>query len=149
VLLRTVWAYQAITITIVCLSLTGTSQGLAACSLMSEPGYVIYSACGSFWVPMIIMTMFYARIYRTASRASAAVRRGFIPAGDVTARSSTSRSSRFFGRNQSPLSPSKSETCIALRVHRGGSLVQFHIHSRKNRETKTKKKKDEEEDKQE
>jgi len=52
----------------------GTAEELAVCALMSEPGYVIYSACGSFWVPMIIMVMFYARIYRTASRASAAVR---------------------------------------------------------------------------
>ena len=94
----------------------GTAEAPAVCALTSEPGYVIYSACGSFWVPMIIMVMFYARIYRTASRASAAVRRGFIHAADVTGHST----SRFFGHNQT-LSPSKSENCIALRVHRGGA----------------------------
>ena len=98
--------------------LGSASDGFEVCALTSDPGYVIYSACGSFWVPMIIMMMFYARIYRTASRASAAVRRGFIPAGDVHA-SSSSSSSRFFGHSRS-LTPSRSESCIALRVHRGG-----------------------------
>ena len=34
-----------------------TSDGFAVCALTSDPGYVIYSACGSFWVPMIIMMM--------------------------------------------------------------------------------------------
>ena len=115
----------------------GTAAGFAVCALTSEPGYVIYSACGSFWVPMIIMMMsvmmtmvmmfimmmFYARIYRTASRASAAVRRGFIAAADVNA------SSRSLGQKQSPLLPSSSENCIALRVHRDAAdSIQFEFH---------------------
>jgi len=103
------------------------SEGFAVCALMSDTGYVVYSACGSFWVPMVIMMMvirvimfimmmFYARIYRTASRASAAVRRGFIPAADVNT------SSHILGHKES-LSPSRSESCIALRVHRGGAAA--------------------------
>jgi len=76
-------------------------------------------------VAWFIMMMFYARIYRTASRASAAVRRGFISTGDVHA--SSSSSSRLFGHSQS-LTPSRSESCIALRVHLGGLRAAFRVH---------------------
>jgi len=42
------------------------SAPLPACMLTSEPGYIIYSACGSFWIPMLVMVFFYVKIYRTA-----------------------------------------------------------------------------------
>ena len=36
------------------------------CVLTSVPGYIVYSACGSFWVPMLGMIVFYWKIYKTA-----------------------------------------------------------------------------------
>jgi len=36
------------------------------CQLTSVPGYIVYSACGSFWVPMLGMIVFYWKIYKTA-----------------------------------------------------------------------------------
>ena len=38
------------------------------CGLTSDPGYVIYSALGSFFIPLIIMIFVYARIFRVASQ---------------------------------------------------------------------------------
>ncbi|XP_002734062.1 5-hydroxytryptamine receptor 1A-like [Saccoglossus kowalevskii] len=37
------------------------------CELTKEPGYVIYSACGSFYIPLLVMVFVYARIFRVAS----------------------------------------------------------------------------------
>ena len=44
----------------------GSQQALSrpVCSLTSDPGYIIYSACGSFWVPMLGMVGFYWKIYK-------------------------------------------------------------------------------------
>ncbi|XP_061714394.1 probable G-protein coupled receptor No18 [Cydia pomonella] len=36
------------------------------CQLTSEPGYVVYSALGSFFIPLVIMTMVYIQIYIAA-----------------------------------------------------------------------------------
>ncbi|RWS11502.1 G-protein coupled receptor-like protein [Dinothrombium tinctorium] len=38
------------------------------CKLSEEKGYVIYSACGTFYVPMVIMTIVYFKIYRTTRK---------------------------------------------------------------------------------
>jgi len=48
------------------------------CALTSVPGYIVYSACGSFWVPMLGMIVFYWKIYKTAVAATDAVNRGFV-----------------------------------------------------------------------
>ncbi|XP_064631255.1 octopamine receptor 1-like [Lineus longissimus] len=82
---------------------TNTSKCLDevyTCGLTSERGYVIYSAMGSFFVPMIIMIFFYIRIYRAALRTTRAIKSGVI---------STKRGNVSNG----------SET-LTLRVHRGG-----------------------------
>ena len=50
----------------------------AECQLTSVPGYIVYSACGSFWVPMLGMIVFYWKIYKTAVAATEAVNRGFV-----------------------------------------------------------------------
>jgi len=82
------------------------------CSLTSDPGYIIYSACGSFWVPMLSMVVFYWKIYKTAVAATEAYKRGFVE------------------QKTSALSCSTSENALCkLRVHRGGSsgsMLQRH-----------------------
>lgn len=47
------------------------------CTLNSEPGYVIYSAVGSFYAPMLVMMFFNWRIYRTATKTTKAIRQGW------------------------------------------------------------------------
>ncbi|CAG2174160.1 unnamed protein product, partial [Oppiella nova] len=47
------------------------------CALFQNKGYVIYSALGSFYVPMFVMVFFYWRIYLVASRTSRALNRGY------------------------------------------------------------------------
>lgn len=38
------------------------------CSLTRDPGYIIYSSCGSFFIPLLVMLFVYARIYHVASK---------------------------------------------------------------------------------
>ena len=85
-------------------------MSLPECTLTSEPGYIVYSACGSFWVPMIGMVIFYWKIYKTAISATDAVRRGFIEKKHAAG----------------SLGNSSSETCLTLRVHRGGGSQTRH-----------------------
>jgi hypothetical protein len=47
------------------------------CVLNQEPGYVIYSAVGSFYAPMLVMMFFNWRIYRTARKTTRAIRQGW------------------------------------------------------------------------
>ena len=74
---------------------------LPQCVLTSEPGYIIYSACGSFWIPVWIMVFFYWRIYRTAVKTTSAIHRGVLTTKAITTQSS--------------------ENAVTLRIHRGGS----------------------------
>jgi len=82
------------------------------CSLTSDPGYIIYSACGSFWVPMLGMVGFYWKIYKTAVAATEAYKRGFVE------------------QKTEGLSSSTSDNALCkLRIHRGGSsnsVLQRH-----------------------
>lgn len=47
------------------------------CELTNEAGYVVYSALGSFYIPMFVMLFFYWRIYRAAVRTTRAINQGF------------------------------------------------------------------------
>jgi octopamine receptor len=71
------------------------------CDLEAEAGYRIYSAFGSFWVPVWIMVFFYWRIYRTAADATAAFKRGEL----------TTKTGRL---------KATAEKQVTLRIHRGG-----------------------------
>lgn len=53
------------------------SPARTKCALFQNKGYVIYSALGSFYIPMFVMVFFYWRIYRVASSTSKALRRGY------------------------------------------------------------------------
>lgn len=43
------------------------------CELTNHPGYVLYSALGSFYLPMFVMLFFYWRIYRAAVQTTKAI----------------------------------------------------------------------------
>ncbi|KAL3269535.1 hypothetical protein HHI36_008601 [Cryptolaemus montrouzieri] len=47
------------------------------CELTNEAGYVVYSALGSFYLPMFVMLFFYWRIYKAAVRTTRAINQGF------------------------------------------------------------------------
>ena len=47
------------------------------CELTNDPGYVVYSALGSFFIPMFVMLFFYWRIYRAAIETTKAINQGF------------------------------------------------------------------------
>ena len=47
------------------------------CELTNDPGYVVYSALGSFFIPMLVMLFFYWRIYRAAVKTTKAINQGF------------------------------------------------------------------------
>lgn len=47
------------------------------CELTNDAGYVVYSALGSFYIPMLVMLFFYWRIYRAAVRTTKAINQGF------------------------------------------------------------------------
>ena len=53
------------------------SPARTKCALFQNKGYVIYSALGSFYIPMFVMVFFYWRIYLVASHTSKALRRGY------------------------------------------------------------------------
>ncbi|KAL1498081.1 hypothetical protein ABEB36_008937 [Hypothenemus hampei] len=54
------------------------------CELINESGYVVYSALGSFYIPMFVMLFFYWRIYRAAIRTTQAINQGFKITGELT-----------------------------------------------------------------
>ncbi|KAL1449870.1 hypothetical protein WDU94_002342, partial [Cyamophila willieti] len=74
------------------------------CELMDEPGYVIYSAMGSFFIPMFVMLFFYWRIYKAAVRTTKAINQGF--------RTTKSGASSKFGNRFD-------DQRLTLRIHRG------------------------------
>ncbi|XP_044271458.1 octopamine receptor Oamb [Tribolium madens] len=82
------------------------------CELTNEAGYVVYSALGSFYIPMFVMLFFYWRIYRAAIRTTRAINQGFR----------TTKGSRGFGNRFD-------EQRLTLRIHRGrGSSDKHHPH---------------------
>lgn len=43
-------------------------HSVRSCTLSSDKGYVLYSACGSFYIPLAVMTFVYAHIYIATQR---------------------------------------------------------------------------------
>ncbi|SPP83104.1 octopamine receptor Oamb isoform X2 [Drosophila guanche] len=83
------------------------------CELTNDRGYVLYSALGSFYIPMFVMLFFYWRIYRAAVRTTRAINQGF-----KTTKGSKGIGSRF------------EEQRLTLRIHRGrGSNQHDSMHS--------------------
>lgn len=88
------------------------------CTLINNKGYVIYSALGSFYIPMFFMLFFYWRIYLAALRTSRALERGFL----------TTKGSSASGSGQD-----QTNSGVTLRMHRGKSSetnsLDAHRHS--------------------
>ncbi|VVC36378.1 GPCR, rhodopsin-like, 7TM,G protein-coupled receptor, rhodopsin-like [Cinara cedri] len=72
------------------------------CELPNKKWYVVYSALGSFYIPMFVMLFFYWRIYKAAVHTTRAINQGFR----------TMRSRRAFGNRFD-------EQRLTLRIHRG------------------------------
>lgn len=78
------------------------------CELTNDAGYVIYSALGSFYLPMFVMLFFYWRIYRAAVQTTRAINQGF----------KLTKGNRGIGNRFD-------EQRLTLRIHRGrGSVMQ-------------------------
>lgn len=77
------------------------------CALITNQGYVIYSALGSFYIPMLIMLFFYYRIYVVALKTSRALDRGFRTAKSKRVKASTTTEEGGNGPD------------VTLRIHRG------------------------------
>ncbi|XP_052772667.1 octopamine receptor 1-like [Mya arenaria] len=76
------------------------------CELTATTGYRIYAALGSFFIPMLVLVFFYFRIYLTAVRTAASIRKGVL----TTKISNDISQPNGYGEDE-----------IHLRVHRGGS----------------------------
>lgn len=81
-------------------------------NILSLQGYVVYSAIGSFFLPMFVMLFFYWRIYLAAVETTRAINQGFR-----TTKGSKLLGSRF------------EEQRLTLRIHRGRSVQNHHRRS--------------------
>jgi octopamine receptor len=77
---------------------------LPQCKLNQEPGYVIYSAVGSFYAPMLVMMFFNWRIYRTATKTTKAIRQGWTKVKGVSGESA--------------------DGLVSMGIHRGGGVTR-------------------------
>ncbi|XP_076371977.1 putative G-protein coupled receptor No9 [Tachypleus tridentatus] len=102
---------------------TTFSCSLSSCSLNSNQGYVVYSALGSFYIPMFVMLFFYWKIYSEASKTARALRRGF---------KTTKLGKCKNGQGQ--------EESLTLRMHRGHAVSNIHAqeNSSQSRDIRTK-----------
>ncbi|XP_066976737.1 probable G-protein coupled receptor No9 [Macrobrachium rosenbergii] len=91
-----------------------------SCELTNDIGYVVYSALGSFFIPMLVMLFFYWKIYCAAAETTRAINQGFR----------TTRNKRILGSRFE-------EERLTLRIHRGRNSVQehntYHHHSNPER----------------
>ncbi|XP_026313634.1 octopamine receptor Oamb, partial [Hyposmocoma kahamanoa] len=77
------------------------------CELTNDAGYVVYSALGSFYIPMFVMLFFYWRIYKAAVRTTKAINQGFrTTKGGIGSRFDDNR--------------------LTLRIHRGRGSNRPH-----------------------
>ncbi|XP_011872003.1 PREDICTED: probable G-protein coupled receptor No9 isoform X2 [Vollenhovia emeryi] len=76
------------------------------CELTNDAGYVVYSALGSFYIPMLVMLFFYWRIYNAAVSTTRAINQGFR----------TTKASKMLGTRFE-------QQRLTLRIHRGRGSV--------------------------
>lgn len=83
-----------------------------SCELTNDVGYVVYSALGSFFIPMLVMLFFYWKIYCAAAATTRAINQGFRTTGGKKILGSRFKEER-----------------LTLRIHRGRNSVQEHHRS--------------------
>ncbi|XP_072936204.1 octopamine receptor Oamb [Epargyreus clarus] len=84
------------------------------CELTNDAGYVVYSALGSFYIPMFVMLFFYWRIYKAAVRTTKAINQGFRTTKDNFSVSGKGLGNRF------------DDNRLTLRIHRGRGSNRPH-----------------------
>ncbi|XP_035442078.2 octopamine receptor Oamb isoform X2 [Spodoptera frugiperda] len=84
------------------------------CELTNDAGYVVYSALGSFYIPMFVMLFFYWRIYKAAVRTTKAINQGFR---------TTKACSQFAGKG---MGSRFDDNRLTLRIHRGRGSNRPH-----------------------
>lgn len=109
------------------------SSACECTQMNNSPGYIAYSALGSFYIPMAVICYFYFRIYRTVRKVANSAYDGFVQikttknnhpimfAEDLVCQENGSRGSEaspILGRHHSVVSQRQSSP--TLRVHRGG-----------------------------
>lgn len=130
------------------------------CALTRDPGYIIYSASGSFFIPLFVMLFVYARIYHVARKREKRLRpywRSFFssrqkrcdsdnsenisPTTEATTTKHIRPNSSFKAEHKSETSPSKNnisnETFSVGHSERNSSSVNSYLKTKKaTRETK-------------
>lgn len=91
------------------------SSPSTTCTLFNDKGYVIYSALGSFWVPMFFMLFFYWRIYLVASRTTRALKRGYKSTKTNKSSGQASPDERFTLRMHRGITTSETESTPTAR----------------------------------
>lgn len=136
------------------LSYNNSTNSPCECTQMNNsPGYIAYSALGSFYIPMTVICYFYFRIYRTVRKVANSAYDGFVPiksrhhqntlmfttdlvvyGGGKENGSSRSEVSPILTRNTSPnlYGGQLQNGCSALRVHRGGYNPASPVGSRRD-----------------
>ncbi|XP_076126191.1 alpha-1A adrenergic receptor [Alosa pseudoharengus] len=71
------------------------------CKITEEPAYAIFSAMGSFYIPLVVILVMYCRVYVVARRETLVLRRG----------------------RKTERSEHAEHECVTLRVHRGNTAV--------------------------
>ncbi|CAL4099582.1 unnamed protein product, partial [Meganyctiphanes norvegica] len=89
-----------------------------SCELTNERGYVVYSACGSFFIPTLVMMFFYWKIYCAAAETTRAINQGFR----------TTKGKELLGDPYE-------EKRLTLRIHRGHGEQGRHYRTASQRST--------------
>lgn len=94
----------------------GRSRCPWVCELTNDTGYVLYSAFGSFFIPMFVMLFFYWRIYRAAVQTTRAINqvRLFPERGTHAAPNRCGQAGRGVGQRSGALWPAGLRACATL-----------------------------------
>ncbi|KAL7629905.1 UNVERIFIED_CONTAM: hypothetical protein RMT77_019976 [Armadillidium vulgare] len=100
------------------------TECVLTCELTNDIGYVLYSAMGSFFIPMLVMMFFYWKIYLAAIETTRAINRGF--------RTTRNRTQAFdeekvtlrihVGRNNSLQGQDRSNAAVKAKTRRFSSV---------------------------
>uniref|UniRef100_A0A8C3WLQ2 Alpha-1A adrenergic receptor n=1 Tax=Catagonus wagneri TaxID=51154 RepID=A0A8C3WLQ2_9CETA len=99
------------------------------CQINEEPGYVLFSALGSFYVPLTIILVMYCRVYVVAKRESRGLKSGL-----KTDKSDSEQVTLRIHRKNAPVAGSSGVTSAKNKTHFSVRLLKF---SREKKAAKT------------